>query len=120
MRPFSLLLQPPLTEVDAPLSVASSPRLECPKSPPSRAGLYLPGILGAPPSPPSKLEQASLNGTKNTNLMTSMDQIIRASDPVETSVSIELKGGGMMILSLVLEVSFTCSYSSCPETFATL
>ena len=98
---FSLPLQPPLSEIDAPMSEASSPRLEPPNSPPSRAGLYLPGILGAPPPPPSKHKQASLNGTKTSNLMTSMDQIIRASSPVETSVSIEHKGGGMMTLSLV-------------------
>ena len=90
---------PNFLEVDAQMSEAPSPRQEPPNSPPSRAGLYLPGILGAPPPPPS------FNGTKTTNLMTSMDQIIRASSPVETSVSLELKGGGMVILSLVLNWS---------------
>ena len=70
--------------------------------------MYLPGILGAPPPPPSKLKQASPNGTKTTNLMTSMDQIIRAPSPVETSVSIKLQGGGMFDHPLLgLEVSFT-------------
>merc|ERR1719295_673433 len=44
-------------EVDAPRSQASSPRQELPITPPSRTGLYLPGILGAPPPPPSKLKQ---------------------------------------------------------------
>ena len=97
-----------LSEVDAPMSEDSSPHHESLKSPPSRAGLYLPGFLGPPPPLPSKFGEAydvpsAPNGTKSANLMTSMDQIIRPPSPVETNVSIEPQGGGMMTLSLFLQ-----------------
>ena len=96
-----------LSEVDAPMSEDSSPRHEPLKSPPSRAGLYLPGFLGPPPPLPSNFGEAYVpsapNGTKSANLMTSMDQIIRPPSPVETNVSIEPQGGGMMTLSLFLQ-----------------
>ena len=97
-----------ISEVDAPMSEDSSPHHEPLKSPPSRAGLYLPGFLGPPPPLPSKFGEAydvpsAPNGTKSANLMTSMDQIIRPPSPVETNVSIEPQGGGMMTLSLFLQ-----------------
>ena len=104
-----------LSEVDAPMSEDSSPRHEPLKSPPSRAGLYLPGFLGPPPPLPSNFGEAYVpsapNGTKSANLMTSMDQIIRPPSPVETNVSIEPQGGGMMTLSLFLQ----CFSWICPD-----
>ena len=111
------LLQKILTELDA-RSPLSSPRQEfstkisptqeiLPGSPTNRTDLRLSSILGSPPPPPVE-DLKRNNPTQYTNLMTSMDRIIRSPSTVETSVSIEAQKGGQMVASLVFQVLHPC------------
>ena len=119
------LLQQILTELDA-RSPLSSPRQEfstkisptqeiLPGSPTNRTDLRLSSILGSPPPPPEE-DLKRNDPTQCTNLMTSMDRIIRSPSTVEPSVSIETQKGGQMVASLVSQVRYPC-FSFLPLIF---